>query len=142
MSNWFKIRMMDKLALEKESFDATLEGFVSEVTKAKSLSNYDQRESAVEFVNVLKESILEAKLRAQNFNEREKVFGFPPTEYTILTTVESELEPFYRLWNMISDFYTSRNEWLHGPFLELNGNEIEKEVTEWWKSSYRYVRRL
>lgn len=46
-----------------------------------------------------------------------QVFGFPPTEYHVLGKVEEELEPFYKLWNMISDFQASRKEWLHGSFL-------------------------
>lgn len=46
-----------------------------------------------------------------------QVFGFPPTEYHVLGRVEEELEPFYKLWNMISDFHASRKEWLHGSFL-------------------------
>ena len=35
----------------------------------------------------------------------------------MLGKVEEELEPFYKLWNMISDFQASRKEWLHGSFL-------------------------
>lgn len=46
-----------------------------------------------------------------------QVFGFPPTEYHVLSKVEEQLEPFYKLWNMISDFQASRKEWLHGSFL-------------------------
>jgi hypothetical protein len=40
----------------------------------------------------------------------------------------------YRLWNMISDFSASRKEWLHGSFLDLNGADIERDVSEWCKS--------
>lgn len=35
----------------------------------------------------------------------------------MLGKVEEELEPFFKLWNMISDFHASRKEWLHGSFL-------------------------
>lgn len=52
-----------------------------------------------------------------NFGLHPQVFGFPPTEYHVLGKVEEELEPFYKLWNMISDFQASRKEWLHGSFL-------------------------
>jgi hypothetical protein len=41
-----------------------------------------------------------------------------------------------RLWNMISDFSASRKEWLHGSFLDLNGVDIERDVSEWCKSRY------
>jgi dynein heavy chain len=43
-------------------------------------------------VNALQECINEAKARAEDFNAREKVFGFPPTEYPILTKIEEDLQ--------------------------------------------------
>jgi dynein heavy chain, axonemal len=44
----------------------------------------------------LQDAINDAKARAEDFNAREKVFGFPPTEYLVLNAVEQELEPFYK----------------------------------------------
>jgi hypothetical protein len=35
---------------------------------------------------------------------------------------------------MISDFLASRKEWMHGPFLELKGADIERDVSDWWKT--------
>jgi hypothetical protein len=43
-------------------------------------------------VNALQDAINEAKAKADDFNAREKVFGFPPTEYPILTQIESDLQ--------------------------------------------------
>ena len=47
-----------------------------------------------------------AKETVVDFNTREEVFGFPPTEYPVLDTIEKELDPFFKLWNMIADFST------------------------------------
>jgi dynein heavy chain len=57
-----------------------------------------------------------------------------------LVSASLYLQPFHKLWNMINDFHISRKEWLLGPFLELNGPQIENEVTEWWKTSYRFAK--
>jgi hypothetical protein len=46
----------------------------------------------------------------------------------LMVLVLTLLQPFYKIWNMIYDFKTSRKEWLLGPFLELQGNKIEDEV--------------
>jgi hypothetical protein len=62
----------------------------------------------VERINLLQDKLQEAHTSAANFNEREKVFGFPPTEYPQLLSVEQDLQPFYSLWNMISEFHTSQ----------------------------------
>ena len=72
-----------------------------------------------------------------DLNEREKVFEFMPTDYITLGIQEKELEPFFKLWNMISDFHTNRQEYLHGPFLELDGKAIQAVVDGWWKDSFK-----
>ena len=48
-----------------------------------------------------------------------------------------ELNPVYKLWNMISDYDNSTNDWLHGDFKDLEGDKIEELVTDWWKTSYK-----
>ncbi|CAM9362495.1 unnamed protein product [Pylaiella littoralis] len=137
-----KVRMMDKLALEMETFEEILERFEVDVAHAKQCDDYSQMETTTDYVNSIQDAINDAKTKAEDFNSREKVFGFPPTEYHVLGKVEEELEPFYKLWNMISDFQASRKEWLHGSFLDLNGADIERDVTDWWKSSYRLSKSL
>ena len=61
---------------------------------------------------------------------REKVFGFAPTEYSILDKYTEELAPFFKLWNMVSDFHNSSNDWLNGDFKELDSAKIDEDVTE------------
>ena len=132
-----KVRMMEKLTLEKEKFDDLLVHFEAEVKRAKAFDNYATQESHCEEINSLQDQITEAKLKAADFNEREKVFEFMPTDYITLGIQEKELEPFFKLWNMISDFHTNRQEYLHGPFLELDGKAIQAVVDGWWKDSFK-----
>ena len=71
-----KVRMMEKLTLEKEKFDDLLVHFEAEVKRAKAFDNYATQESHCEEINSLQDQITEAKLKAADFNEREKVFEF------------------------------------------------------------------
>ena len=137
-----KVRMMDKLALEKQQFDQLIEKYELEAKICCNISNYDEKDGNVERVNKLMDNIAEAKARGSDFNMREKVFGFPPTDYAILDKFSEELGPFYKLWNMTADFHNSKNDWLHGEFKELDGKKIEEDMTEWWKSSYKLAKAL
>ena len=137
-----KVRMMDKLAIEKNQFESMLEQFEVDVKRAKQFGEYEQEGPYVEEINALEDAIVEAKQRAQNFNDREKVFGFPPTEYAALDAIENDLQPYYTLWNMVSDFHTSLQDWLHGPFLDLDGAAIQCEVEDWWRTSYKLANSL
>ena len=137
-----KIRMMDRLALQKDQFEKVVENLGKEVKAGMKLDDYSDKEKIVEKINGLMDSIHEAKRKGDDFNMREKVFGFAPTDYGILDKYEEELMPIYKLWNMISDFYNSKNDWLNGDFKELEGNKIEEVVTDWWKTSYKLAKSL
>lgn len=137
-----KIRMMDRLALQKEQFEKVIENLGVEVKNGLVLDDYSDKEKIVERINALMDSIQDAKLKGEDFNMREKVFGFAPTDYYSLDKYEEELQPVYKLWNMVSDFHNSKNDWLNGDFKELDGNKIEEAVTEWWKTSYKLAKGL
>ncbi|RHY56820.1 hypothetical protein DYB38_001612 [Aphanomyces astaci] len=137
-----KIRMMDKLSLEKEQFELDLERYEKDVALFKSYGEIDRTEKYVELASTLYDSIMEAKAKADNFNQREAVFGFRPTEYAMIGKLETDFQPYYRLWTMCSEFNISKQAWLTGPFLELKGPEIDANVTEWWKASYKLSKQL
>lgn len=137
-----KIRMMDRLALQKDQFEKVVENLGVDVKNGMLLDDYSDREKIVEKVNALMDSIHDAKRKGDDFNMREKVFGFAATDYSLLDSYEEKLMPIYKLWNMISDFYNSKNDWLHGDFKELEGNKIEELVTDWWKTSYKLAKSL
>merc|ERR1712072_1653559 len=92
--------MIDKLALEKNEFEMNLAEFIRRVQQAKGFDDYEKEAEYVEIVNGIQDSILEAKAKGKAFNDREQVFGFPPTEFLELDVAEEELAPYWDLWNM------------------------------------------
>lgn len=65
--------MLDKLALEKEKFEAVLDKLQLDVKRARVHGEFDAYESVTEEVNLLQDAIHEAKAKADDFNAREKV---------------------------------------------------------------------
>ncbi|OWZ24775.1 Axonemal dynein heavy chain [Phytophthora megakarya] len=138
-----KVRMMDRLALEKEAFELDLERFESDVQAFTRYGEVEHTDKYVELAITLFDALQDARAKAQDFNSREAVFGFPPTEYApLLLKLENDFAPYYKLWTMSSEFHSSRQTWLNGPFLELKGGTIEGLVTEWWKASYKLSKSL
>jgi dynein heavy chain, axonemal len=137
-----KIRMMDRLALQKDQFERVVENLGVEVKLHLKLDDYSDREKIVERINAVMDSIQDAKNKREDFNMREKVFGFPPTEYAMLDSYTEQLQPVYKLWNMVSDFHNSMNDWLNGDFKDLDGKVIDEMVTDWWKTSYKLSKSL
>jgi dynein heavy chain, axonemal len=137
-----KVRMMDRLELQKGQFEQLMETLLADVKAATLVSDYEDKEKVAEKINNLADRIEDAKRTGDDFNMREKVFGFAPTDYSILGTFSEKLAPFYKLWNMISDFSHSKVDWLTGDFKALDGSQVEGDVTEWWKSSYKLAKSL
>jgi dynein heavy chain len=128
-----KQKMMDILAAEKEQFDVKLEEIEKGVVEFSTYGDADNVQKYAEAANFLWDDVMEAKKTAQDFNEREAVFGFPATEYTALEQLEKDFTPYFNLWNMLDEFGSSKKQWLNGPFLELDAKAIDKNVKQWNK---------
>jgi dynein heavy chain, axonemal len=137
-----KIRMMDRLAVQKDQFERVIENLGKQVQAAKLLDDFSDKEKIVEKINALMDNIEQAKEKALDFNMREKVFGFVTTDYVILDQFTNELNPFFKLWNMIADYYNSCNDWLGSDVKLLDGKKIEDDISDWWKTSYKLAKSL
>lgn len=135
-----KVRMMDRLENQKANFEKALDALDREVKEGMKLDDYANKEKITEKINSLMDNIQEAKKKGDDFNMREKVFGQAPTDYSVLDRLEELLSPFFKLWNMVSDYYNSKNDWLNGDFKLLDGKVIEEAVSDWWKTSYKLAK--
>ena len=75
-------------------------------------------------------------------NDREKIFGWEPTDYSILTKLQSDFGPYHDLWTMCDTFRAKREMWFLGPFLTLDPETMEADVMSWWTKSYNLAKRL
>lgn len=137
-----KDKMVVKLTSEKEHFLRLLDKIGVEVEAAKFLSDYSEKEKIIEKINHLMDTIQEAKAKGEDFNMRERVFGFVTTDYGVLDHYVEELSMCYKLWTYVSDFHNSKNDWLNGDFKDLDGKAIEESMTEWWKTSFKLAKAL
>jgi len=135
-------RMIQQLDREKLAFEKELDMLEKRVEEYKLHSDLDSLVKIVDIGSNLEMELRNAKETAEDFNLREKAFEFTPTEYHLLNQIQASFDPFFRLWSIFSDFRTKREVWLTGPFMDLNSEEIERDVTEWWKTSYRMMKQL
>jgi dynein heavy chain len=133
------------VALEKErlEYQESLAGFAKEVELFAQYGEWDQIEVVVDKAYTLERSLNEALERGKEFNERETVIGFHDlTDYSILDKLTKDFDPYLQVWSMASDFITKKAMWLNGPFLELDGPAMEKDVSKWWQMSYKLKKSL
>ncbi|XP_073479664.1 dynein axonemal heavy chain 3-like [Aquarana catesbeiana] len=49
-------------------------------------------------------------------------------------------EPYEELWTTAAHFSTCYDKWMNGPFLQVNAENVEEEVQNLWKTSYKLTK--
>jgi dynein heavy chain len=132
-----KERMMNDLYRERNQFEHDLDKYEAEVAAFKGYGEIANTDKIVQLAYDLQSNLLECRATAENFNMREKVFGQQMTEYIRLDSMDKNFENYLKLWSMCDKFKENTSLWLSGPLLELEYADVEKDVNDWFKTSYR-----
>ncbi|KAK3096562.1 hypothetical protein FSP39_001310 [Pinctada imbricata] len=103
----------------------------TDVSKAHEIANEVRR---------VNKQLKEAQGLAQTYNNRERLFGMPVTNYDKLAKLIKEFEPFRNLWITVSDWGRWHESWMHDPLSAINAEEVEKNVNEAYKTMHKSVR--
>lgn len=63
-------------------------------------------------------------------NRREKLFGQPETDFSGIKIVQEKFEPFHRLWQLASQYYSNISNWMEGEIFHLDGDALPKTIDE------------
>ena len=132
--------MLERLEKQREMFQATTKSLVERVRDFAQSGAWEEQDAMCEKANALDEDLSKAAAKAADFNEREAIFKFPLTDYSIYDKLRQDFEPYNNLWTMVTDFVAQRQDWMSGPFMKLNGARIEIMVMKWWKESFKLKR--
>ena len=100
----------------------------TDVTKVDYVSNE---------VKQIKEQLEIAVDEAALFNSREVLFGKTPTDYSELKKISAGFNPFFQFWSTAARWKKWHKEWMDGSFIELEAEQIERQVNESWKIMYK-----
>ena len=75
------------------------------------------------------QALVDYEARAATFNKREGLFDAAVTEYDALAKISKEFEPYKDMWLSANDWQTWSREWLDGPMIRLDPDEVEKQFT-------------
>lgn len=76
------------------------------------------------------------------FNSRERLFNLEVTKYEELASMAKEFEPYKALWTTASDWVKWKNSWLHGKFTDLDAEEVEKNLTNGFRTAFKAVKQF
>ncbi|TPX54258.1 hypothetical protein SeMB42_g00367 [Synchytrium endobioticum] len=93
-------------------------------------------------VNRVANEFKECQAMAALINGRERLFSLENTRYDDVAQLAKDFEPYKVLWVTAGDWLKWKNAWLKGPFEELNPEEVDKSLTNAWRSMFKSVKQF
>jgi len=132
-----RIRFMGELQEMQQNFAKEIAGHEVDIGAFLHYKDETQAEEYAATVNMLEAKLKEASETAALINSREKLFGFPETEFNEITRLQKDFLPYSQLWTMAADLNIAYPDWIFGPFMKLDAESLEKNVEKYWKLCYK-----
>ncbi|XP_030634236.1 dynein heavy chain 1, axonemal [Chanos chanos] len=132
-----KIQLVDQNNfLERlESLQMVVAGFAgyTDVSRAHEVANEVRR---------VAKQLKESQDMAQVYNNRERLFGIPVTNYEFLQKLSRDFQPFRDLWTTTSDWMRWHESWLNDPLTIIDPEQLERNVTDAFKTLHKCVKQF
>jgi dynein heavy chain len=119
--NFFKALQTDQEVF-KDRITA-LTTYVAEFGKHTDLARIGE---IVAEVNRISTDMKDAQAMSTLINTRERLFGLEPTKYDEVNNLPRDFEQYRNLWTTANDWLKWKDQWMHGKFLDLNAEDVEK----------------
>ncbi|TRY59872.1 hypothetical protein DNTS_035283 [Danionella cerebrum] len=108
-------------------------------------SGYTNISRAHEVANEVRrvgKQLKECQEMAQLYNNRERLFDKPVSNYTELQKLNREFQPFHDLWKTTSDWLRWHESWLSDPLSVINPEQLERSVNDAYKTMHQCVKQF
>ncbi|XP_044289654.1 dynein axonemal heavy chain 3 isoform X4 [Varanus komodoensis] len=135
-----------ELALIKRcsEFEAVLESYNKEVEsfRKKDVMTMEEMKNNVEKFNELSKNLDYALAEYEAINKEEELLEREKSQFPLLQTIITHKQPFEQLWMTAYNFHTKSEEWMNGPLIRMNAEEISEEVSAMWRTMYKLTKTL
>ncbi|XP_059139620.1 dynein axonemal heavy chain 3-like isoform X2 [Physella acuta] len=132
----------EELKKRVAAFEIKIDSYVKEVEsfKKKEFMSSEEMKMNVETLTHLHENLEAARTELEGLQDEQKLLEWEITEFPQLASMFQIKEPYDKLWRTAYNFYLKNELWTHGPFKNLNSEEIENEVSEMWRTMYKLTK--
>ncbi|KAM7230116.1 hypothetical protein CapIbe_018833 [Capra ibex] len=132
-----KIQLMDQNNFQEklEGLQLVVAGFSThvEIVRAHEIANEVRR---------VKKQLKDCQQLALLYNNRERIFGLPITNYDKLSRMVKEFQPYLDLWTTASDWLRWSESWMNDPLSAIDAEQLEKNVIESFKTMHKCVKQF
>ena len=135
-----KVKYAEEMKVAQEEFKETFENLERTIQNFHHHQNLNQHESVAEIVVYVQKQMAEFQEQARLFNVRESYFDKEQTDYSRLSTMARDFQPYVNLWSTANRWLKGHEKWLHDPWETVDAEEAEKLVEEGTKNLGQVVR--
>uniref|UniRef100_G1R661 Dynein axonemal heavy chain 1 n=1 Tax=Nomascus leucogenys TaxID=61853 RepID=G1R661_NOMLE len=132
-----KIQIMDQNNFQEklEGLQLVVAGFSIhvEISRAHEIANEVRR---------VKKQLKDCQQLAMLYNNRERIFSLPITNYDKLSRMVKEFQPYLDLWTTASDWLRWSESWMNDPLSAIDAEQLEKNVVEAFKTMHKCVKQF
>ena len=125
---------------EQDDFGKSLNKLESVVGNFGKYTDLEQVKAVAEQVKKIQAELKEAEQKKLLFNKRESILGTPMTDYSQLGKIVKSFEPFANLWSTAGNWKQWQSDWNDGPFINLDPEEMEKELGNAARTMFKLVK--
>ncbi|RKO93938.1 dynein heavy chain, N-terminal region 2-domain-containing protein, partial [Blyttiomyces helicus] len=133
-------QFMRNLASDQEVFKDRIHTLGTIIADFSKHQDVGQMQNIVAEVHRVAMELKECQNLVALFNSRERLFNLEVTHYEEAAQLVKDFEPYKSLWLTANDWSKWRNQWLHGSFLDLNAEEVEKNLMNAWRTMFKSVK--
>lgn len=130
-------RYMQEQEEEQESFVNQIIDLQSDIDKVKEFADLAQVSAYYYQVQTIHQQLTKAEETTQLYNSRERLFGKELTDYSKLQSMKETFQPFYQFWTTAANWYSWYEQWMNGPFKNVDPEQVDKNVNQAFKTIYR-----
>lgn len=135
-----KEKLINQMYGDQTNFKAEISQLETTISSLSQYNEINQSQEVAEIVRNTHEKMKKAHEKAKRFTNRERLMGLNETDYSNLTILKKEYEPYYNLWTTTDDWFTNHRSWLNDPWEDLNAPDMEEKVSSYIKTSNKVIR--
>ncbi|KAM4037486.1 dynein axonemal heavy chain 3-like [Anomaloglossus baeobatrachus] len=130
-----------RLAQWQKDFTKRLADVVIEVKDFQKKERMSEASTYVKKLSTISRRIQDFMEERARINKEEELLGMEQIgTYDQISEICKLKEPYETLWTTALHFSTCYDKWMNGPLLQVNAEEVEEEVQNLWKTSYKLTK--
>ncbi|XP_073413059.1 dynein axonemal heavy chain 3-like [Dendrobates tinctorius] len=130
-----------RLAQWQKDFTKRLADVIIEVKDFQKKERMSEAGTYVQKLSTINRRIQEFMEEVARINKEEELLGIEQMgTYSQISEICKLKEPYETLWTTALHFSTCYDKWMNGPLQQVNAEEVEEEVQNLWKTSYKLTK--